>query len=162
VADIEGRDLDTVPASDTGQNRDDDDEGGQGAETLSPREIRFADELAAGRSLADAANAVGISPRSARRWRKKPEIAEAVRARLAESISMARAILSAGASKAALGLVDMSSGDAEPNSARVSAARGVLESAMRFAELEDVAERLTKLEAQLNQASEPGFNKGRV
>ena len=154
--------TDPHPVAADGQIQDDDDEGGHGGEALSPREIRFADELAAGRSLADAASSVGISPRSARRWRKKPEIAEAVRARLAESISMARAILSAGASKAALGLVDMSSGDAEPNSARVSAARGVLESAMKFAELEDVVERLTKLEAQLNQASEPGFNKGRV
>ena len=145
--------------SETGQNPAEEDEP---ADTLSVRQTRFVDELASGSSLADAATAVGISSRSARRWRKKSEIAEAVRARLSENVSMARAILSAGASKAASGLVDMASGKAPAESARVSAARGVLESTMKLTELEDVVERLAKLEEQL--ASLPGntnrFGKG--
>ncbi len=151
VADLEPPDLRVVPPSDSGQKPNETEEA---PEELSARETRFSDELASGTSLADAASAVGISPRSARRWRKKPEIAEAVRARLSENVSMARAILSAGASKAAIGLVDMASGTAPAESARVSAARGVLESTMKLTELEDVIERLAALEAQL--ANHPG------
>ena len=145
-------DLVLVPAvAEDGQVPVDDEADG---EKLSARETRFADALASGSSLGDAAKAVGLSPRSARRWRKKSEIAEAVRTRLAENVSMARAILSAGASKAAIGLVEMSSGEAKPDSARVSAARSVLEATMKLGELEDVIERLAKLEEQL--ANQPG------
>lgn len=157
MSDVEPPDLHVVPVSESGQNPDEADEGDEPAEGLSVRQTRFADELASGTSLADAASAVGISSRSARRWRKKPDIAEAIRARLTENLSMARAILSAGASKAAIGLVAMSAGTAPAEAARVSACRGVLETTLKLTEIEDLQTELAAIKAQL--ATMPGIHR---
>jgi hypothetical protein len=125
--------------------------------SLSDREIMFCEALGAGASVADAATVVGISPRSARRWRKKPALAELLKARLAENVGMARAVLAAGASKAAIGLVDMASGAAPAEAARCSACRGVLESAFKLVDFEEFASRLAAIEAQQSaQSAEPG------
>jgi HD-like signal output (HDOD) protein len=120
-------------------------------EPMNAREVLLVEGIAAGESLADSATAAGISYRTARRWRLKPHVAEAIRNRVSENLAQTRAILSAGSSRAARGLVAMAdpSGTTEPNSARVAAARGVLDSALKLAELEDVVERLTKLEERL-------------
>jgi hypothetical protein len=158
AADTESPDL---PPSDTGQETEEAEAGNEVPETLSARECRFADELASGTSLANAATAVGISSRSARRWRKKPEIAEAIRARLAENVSMARAILSAGASKAAIGLVAMASGTSPAEAARCSACRGVLETTLKLTEIEDLQTELAAIKAQL-AALRGGQRRGRM
>ena len=120
-------------------------------EPMNAREVLLVEFIAKGESLADSATAAGISYRTARRWRLKPHVAEAIRNRVSENLAQTRAILSAGSSRAARGLVAMSDpeGKTEPNSARVAAARGVLDSALKLAELEDVIERLTKIEERL-------------
>ncbi len=141
-------------AAENGHSGEDDDPAD---DSLSAREIRFADALAAGASVADAATAVGISPRSARRWRKKPELAELVKARLSENVSMARAILSAGTSKAALGLVSMAGGEVPSDSARVAACARVLDSALQLGNFEEFESRLAAVEGQQNtQPDKPG------
>jgi len=137
-----------------------DDEDTFTPEPLNAREILLVDAIAAGDSLADSATAAGISYRTARRWRLKPHVAEQVRARVSENLAQTRAILSAGSSRAARGLVAMAAGDAPAEAARCSSALGVLNSALKLAELEDVIERLTKLEEQLaNQPGKPGFRR---
>jgi hypothetical protein len=118
---------------------------------LNARESLLVEAIAKGESLADSATAAGISYRTARRWRLKPHLAEQIRSRVSENLAQTRAILSAGSSRAARGLVAMSdpAGTTEPNSARVAAARGVLDSALKLEELENVIERLTKIEERL-------------
>jgi hypothetical protein len=116
---------------------------------LSAREVKFCDLLAAGTPPAEAARAVGIAERSGRRWRKKPEIIEAIRARLSENIATAKSILAAGAAKAATGLVDMASGEAEPDAARVSAARAVVENATKMIDLAEIERQLAEVQARL-------------
>jgi HD-like signal output (HDOD) protein len=167
MSDQERPDLRVVPVAPDGLAAPSDstqaDEDAFTPDPLNARENLLVDSIAAGESLADSATAAGISYRTARRWRLKPHLAEAIRNRVSENLAQTRAILSAGSSRAARGLVAMADpqGATEPNSARVSAARGVLESAMKLAELEDVIERLAKLEEQLaNQPGQPGRTRG--
>jgi transposase len=139
--------LEAVPAvSETGRILDDDDGDG---ETLSAREIRFVDALATGRSPSEAAKEIGLSDRSGRRWRKKPEIIEAVRARLSENIATGKSILAAGMAKAATGLVSMASGETPAEAARVSACRAVTEGAVKLCEVAELETRLAALEERL-------------
>jgi hypothetical protein len=166
MSDIEPPDLHVVPVAPDGPatppGTAPDDEDDFTPEPLNAREALLVEGIAKGESLADSATAAGISYRTARRWRLKPHVSEAIRARVSENLAQTRAILSAGSSRAARGLVAMADASAEPNSARVASALGVLNSALKLAELEDVVERLTKLEEQL--ANQPGkvnrFGKG--
>jgi HD-like signal output (HDOD) protein len=125
--------------------------GPESAGALTPREVLFVEGIARGESLADSATAAGVSYRTARRWRLKPHVAEAIRNRVGENLSQTRAILSAGSSRAARSLVSMSDGTTPAESARVSAARAVVESATKLAEIEELASRLAEIEAQLAQ-----------
>lgn len=126
-----------------------DDADGPDPEGLDARETAFADALAAGHSLRDGATAAGIGYRTAKRWRKRPEIAGAIRARVSENLAMARAVLASGASRAARSLVNMSDGARPADAPTVSAARAVVESANRLVEIEELETRLTELEARL-------------
>jgi hypothetical protein len=145
------------PVSENGQNPAEEEDDGEG---LSARETRFVDALAVGRSPSEAAKEIGLSDRSGRRWRKKPEIIEAIRARLSENIATAKSILASGAAKAATGLVQMASGETPAEAARVSACRAVTEGAVRLVEIEEIESRLAELEARQPGAT-PGFNRGR-
>ena len=134
------------PVSETGHIAAEDEDDG---ETLSAREIRFVDALAVGRSPSEAAREIGLSDRSGRRWRKRPEIVEAVRARLSENIATGKSILASGMAKAATGLVSMASGETPAEAARVSACRAVTEGAVKLCEVAELEARLAALEARL-------------
>ena len=155
MSDVEKPDLhllEAVPAvSETGRIPDDDEGDG---ETLSAREIRFVDALAVGRSPSEAAREIGLSDRSGRRWRRKRELIEAVRARLSENIATGKSILAAGMAKAATGLVSMASGETPAEAARVSACRAVTEGAVKLCEVAELEARLAALEAQLTNDGE--------
>ena len=125
-----------------------DPNGRDGTPLLSPREARLVDGIAAGKTLADSATGAGISYRSARRYRLKPHVAEAIRNRIAENLAQCRAILSAGSSRAATALVAMADGTAAPDAARVSAAARVLESSLKLNETLELESRICALEAQ--------------
>jgi hypothetical protein len=122
---------------------------------LSVREIRFCDLLATGETSCQASKAVGVTDRTGRRWRQRPEIQAAIRARLNDSMSAARAILACGAARAAKGLVDMADGSEPAEAARCSAARAVVEGASRLVEIEEIQTRLAELEAR-QQPGRPG------
>jgi hypothetical protein len=125
-----------------------------GEKPLSPRETRFADELAAGHTPREAAKLVGVSDRTGRRWRQKPDVQAAIKARLNDSIAVGRSILASGMAKAATGLVAMASGESEADAARVSACRAVTEGAVKLCELADLQSELAEIRAQL--AAMPG------
>jgi hypothetical protein len=96
-------------------------------------------------SVEDAARASGISPSTAWRWMRDP----AVLARLREARRDAMNAAMTRLQEAAVGAVDclcevQRTGESE--SARVSAARTILEQALRAVELGDIQERLEKLE----------------
>ena len=93
-----------------------------------------------------AAAAAGISPATAYRWLADPDVIR----RLGEARRDAMQRAMSRLMEAAVGAVEclcevQSSGESE--SARVSAARTILEQALRATELQDVQQRLDKLEA---------------
>jgi hypothetical protein len=108
---------------------------GKAESNLTVREARFVAALTEGGTVAQAAAAAGVSVRSGFRWKARPEIAAAVRARLADALGQARGILASGSARAARSLVAMVDGKADP--ARVSAAKAVLESATKLAERDE-------------------------
>lgn len=124
-------------------------------EALNAVELRFVELIAAGVSYEDAGGQIGKSPRTCRRWAKRPEIKAAVRARALEQVTGARAILAAGMSRAARSLVDMSDGAREALGPKVAAARAVLDCAAAMVSLGDVLNRLEELEALV--AARPGL-----
>jgi hypothetical protein len=150
MSDTEGPDLRVIeavpPVSESGRTPAEDEDDG---EPLSARETMFCDALAAGTTPREAATQVGISARTGRRWRQKPEIQTAVRSRLNDSIAVAKSILASGAAKAATGLVAMADGTAEAEAARVSACRACVDGATKLIELDELQSRLAALEERL-------------
>jgi hypothetical protein len=105
----------------------------------------FVTNLLSGAGVEGAARAAGISVRTAWRWIHDP----AVLARLREARKDAMNAAMARLQEAAAGAVDCLcevQREGESESARVSAARCILEQALRAAELGDLEERLAKLE----------------
>lgn len=130
------------------------DEGPDSEAALSPREVRFVDALAAGEVSCQAAKLAGVSDRTGRRWRQRPEIQTAVRARLNDSLGAARAILAQGSARAARSLVDMSDDESIATSPKVAASRAVIEQANALTSVEELQAELEAIKAQL--AGMPG------
>jgi hypothetical protein len=145
----------TDDVAEIGRSGDGDDD----AETrLSPREMAFADALASGATTADAAIVAGISVRSARRWKIRPHVQVAIRARVNESLSQARAVLASGATRAAAALVGMADGTVRATSPRVQAARSVVESAVQLTDLQDLRDQMAALESRIDEEEESPCN----
>jgi Spy/CpxP family protein refolding chaperone len=125
-------------------------DGDADAETLSPLELQFIDLVVGGAAMDEAATALGKSPRTLRRWKRQPKIAEAIRERATELMALARATLASAANRAARELDKLAS-SAKPDAARIAACRAVLENATKFGELEALEARLAELEARLNE-----------
>lgn len=128
-----------------------DDDTSEADEGLTPEQTRFVEAIAEGQSVADAAKAADRSPRTGRRWKVEPAVAAAIRDRLTEAMAQARAVLAAGASRAARALVSMAGGESPAESARVSACRAVTEGATKLIEIEELQARLADLEARLGE-----------
>jgi hypothetical protein len=144
-----------APSGTSGAESEDDPEG------LTPQEVAFVDALASGASLQDGATAAGISYRSAKRWHHKDHIAAAIRTRVSENFSQARAVLAAGASRAARQLTSLAD-TAEPDAARIAACKAVIENASKLGELQDIETLLAELEAQRDRGpAQTGFRRGR-
>jgi len=142
--------VEVVPADETGQSGGDEADAGPDDEArLSPKETRFIEALAAGETSCQASKLAGITDRTGRRWRQRPEIQAAVRARLNDSLGAARAILACGAARACSALVTMADGSEPAEAARVSACRAVTEGAVKLCEVAELEARLAALEEQL-------------
>jgi hypothetical protein len=129
--------------------------GGHGGKKAS-KLCLFVTALLSHASVDDAAEAAGISHSTAWRWIRQPDVL--ARLREARRDAMNRAI--ARLQEAASGAVDclcQVQRDGESESARVSAARTILEQALRAVELGDVLERLDAIERTVkSQAFTPG------
>jgi hypothetical protein len=150
-------DLRVVPASESGRNPTDADEG---EDSLSAQEIRFVDALAAGTTPREAAKLVGISDRTGRRWRQKPEIKAAIKSRLNDALAVGRSILASGHAQAATAIVGMAGGTVPADSPRIAACRVVIESNEKWGELAEVKAEIDEIKAAL--ASLPSGHKRRM
>ena len=93
-----------------------------------------------------AAESVGVGESTLRRWLKDRDFLAAYRAARREAVSQAVGHLQGACSVAVLALTDISQDVNSPASARVSAARTVLDLALKGVELEDLAVRVEELE----------------
>ena len=102
-------------------------------------------------TISAAAESVGIGESTLRRWLKDRDFLAAYRAARREAVSQAVGHLQGACSVAVLALTDISQDVSCPASARVSAARTVLELALKGVELEDLAVRVEELELQVSK-----------
>ena len=106
-------------------------------------------------SIADAASAVGIGRDTAYRWMRTPQFqqryADAKREALAETISY----LQRSMWKAVVALNAILDNPDSTQTAKVAAARSLLEFGLRATELEQVVERLERLETHLSVSKGP-------
>jgi hypothetical protein len=99
-----------------------------------------------------AARKAGISKRTLLRWMEEPTFRDAYRKTKGDILRMATAILTRDSGKAALTLTKVfTSRPTENQSARVSAAKATLRLALDAFVLEDLEERLHKLEKQTDE-----------
>jgi hypothetical protein len=96
-----------------------------------------------------AAESVGVGESTLRRWLKDGDFLTAYRAARREAVSQAVGHLQGACSVAVVALTDISQDVNCPASARVSAARTVLELALKGVELEDLTVRVEELESQV-------------
>ena len=96
-----------------------------------------------------AAAAAGVGEVTLWRWLQIPEFKEQYRLARREAVSQAVGHLQGACSIAVVALTDVAQDVNCPASARVSAARTVLELALKGVELEDLAVRVEELELQV-------------
>ena len=109
----------------------------------------FATALARGGSVEDAAKEAGISARTGRRWRRRPEIQVELRAFARAAVGQAMATLASGATRAAVSLTEIAAGTRNAVAPQVATARAVLEFAVQTVEVQELMDRVADLEARL-------------
>jgi len=120
--------------------------------SLTAKQRRFVAALMTARTVEDAAQVAGIAERTAWRYLANSD----VRAALHEAQAQALAQVTRRAVQAMTEALDVlrgiaADGDA-PTGARVSAARAILENALRYNEAVTLAERVSELEARMEAA----------
>jgi hypothetical protein len=122
-------------------------------EKKSRKEEQFIAALLTNPSIEAAAKSVGIGNATAWRWMQDPNFATQYREARREVMRHATARLQEAAREAVECLRDVQR-TGESESARVSAARTILEQALKAADLEDVQERLDVLEQAVKNKDE--------
>ena len=100
-------------------------------------------------TIADAAKKAGISHATLHRWLQIKDFKDAYREAKREAVSAAISRLQQTATEAVDALRDVMNDTESPASARVSAARSILEIAIKAVELEDFERRLEALERMI-------------
>jgi len=122
--------------------------------TLSRKQERAITALLTEPTVRDAARAASCSERSLFRFLADPDFQEAYRAARHRVVEVAIGRLQQAGSEAVDTLRDIMQGQGHPASARVTAARSILEFALRGVEAEDLSSRLAALEEYLEGSTD--------
>lgn len=114
---------------------------------LTPKQIRALEALASGETTVDAAAAAGITRRQLARWMGEPAFDQALREAKAIIYRESIARIVGAMSTATTTLVDICGDLTVSPQSRVSAARCILESALKAFGQVELDQRLTELEA---------------
>ena len=120
-------------------------------EKLSRNQERTIAALLVHPTMAKAAAAAGVGEVTLWRWMQIPQFKKQYRLARREAVSQAMGHLQGACSVAVLALTDISQDVNSPASARVSAAKSILELALKGVELEDLAVRVEELELQVSR-----------
>ena len=113
---------------------------------LSPRQVRAIDALLVSTTKQEAAERAGIAVRTMSKYLSLPSFQDALRAAQCRLVDDASDKLKRGAGIAIDSLLDIVQDKGNPPSVRVSAARALLESNLRYSEFCDVLQLLRQLE----------------
>ena len=105
-----------------------------------------------------AAKAVGVGETTLWRWLQRDDFQDAYRLAKREAVAQAIAQLQRASGEAVKALSDVMNDPIAPASARVSAAKTILEMAVKGIELEDLAARVEQLEALTEQGGGRKWN----
>jgi hypothetical protein len=111
-------------------------------------------------TIGEAATAVGISESTLWRWLKNPVFAQAYREARAAAVSQSLARLQQVSSKAVDTLEDVMKDTEAPHAARVTAAKTVLEMAVKGTEIAELQRRLQALEQAQSEPEPPTEKEG--
>lgn len=114
---------------------------------LPPKQSRALEALLGAPTVRSAASMASVSEATLYRWLAEPTFAQAYRDARRKSFEQSTAALQSAAIEAVETLRQVMAGADTPASARVAAARAVLEHSHRAMELEDLSVRLKALEA---------------
>lgn len=118
----------------------------QSTDNLTPNQVTALSALLAGKSVQAAAKAASVTRETVHRWLHEPDFQAAHRAGRRELASVALAQLQ-GATDAAVKVIkEIMNDKTKPPSIRLRAAQIVIESAIKWLELEDMDARLRALE----------------
>lgn len=116
---------------------------------LTPKQEKAITALLSTPNIAEAATSIGVSERVMYVWLKEPAFTEAYRLARQEALQQAISRLQACAGRAVKVLEDVMDNTKEKGQTRITAARGILEMAIKAAELEDLVVRVETLERML-------------
>ena len=119
---------------------------------LNSRQRRFVAALVACPTVRDAATAAKIGERTAWRYLGEPSVKRALAERQTAVLGHASRRLAREMGKAMDVLVEIKRDEEASDSSRVSAARAVLDSGLRLAELVTLAERVAALEESMEES----------
>lgn len=120
-----------------------------GGEKLSKRREAAIAILLQTSTLVDASKQIGISYSTLWRWLQEPNFQRALKEAKKQAVSHATSTLSKICHESVLTLQEIMNDNEAPASARVSAAKCVLESGLKGIELDDLEARLAALEREL-------------
>ena len=102
-------------------------------------------------SIPEAANAIGIHERTLWRWLKDQQFKRAFKDARREVVRQAIAHVQAAMSEAVKTLKEIINDDEAPASARVSAAKAVIDMGLKAIEIEDLELRLESIESKIGK-----------
>jgi len=118
------------------------------------RKLAFVEALAAGQNVTQAAVTAGVGRRTAARYHQDAAVRAALQAAQADALSQTTRKAVATMTAALDVLAGIMANERASPSARVAAARAVLESGLRFTELCDLARRVDDLERTVSNGTE--------
>ena len=124
----------------------------RGAEKLTTKQAALLAALLEKPTVAEAAEAAGVSLRSAWRYLSEPDFQTEYRAARRAAVEHTIARLQADGAHAARVLREVADDAQAPASARVAAARAIIEQGLSGAKLQDLAEEVEQIKAMLAEA----------
>lgn len=113
---------------------------------LEQKQEKAISALLQAQSIREAAKESGIAEATLHRWLKEESFKEAYRAAKREVVQHALCKLQRSAGKAVKVLIDIAEDEKTPASARVSAAKVILETSLKAVEYEDLEKRISEIE----------------
>ena len=116
---------------------------------LSPKQAQAAAAIASGATSSEAAEAVGVTSRSVKRWRAEPVFRAEISRLTTEGLARAVRVLATGAAEAAELLCAVAAGKVRADQGRINAARLVLTLAPGMFDAVELGERVAALENEV-------------